>query len=211
MNYEAVIFDLDGVICHTDKYHYMAWKEIAGELGIVFDRRINDRMRGISRMESMEILLENFKGHLSWQEKECYADKKNRIYRSLLKNISEADLDRDVKATLCSIKASRIRVAIGSSSKNTKFILEQLGLKDFFDAVADGTDITRSKPDPEVFLKAADYLNMKPEKCLVVEDAKAGVEAAEAAGMDCAAMGDAKNFEAADYVLGRFSDLLDIV
>jgi len=211
MVYEAVIFDLDGVLCHTDKYHYMAWKEIAGELGISFARKINDRMRGVSRMESLEILLENFKGNLSWQQKECYAQKKNRIYRCLLKNISEKDLEPEVKQTLDAIKASGIKTAIGSSSRNTKFILEQLGLSGFFDAVADGTDITRSKPDPEVFIKAAEFLGVEPKSCLVVEDAVAGLTAAAAAGMDCAAMGNLKDSAKADHYLDRFSDLLHIL
>jgi len=211
MRYEAVIFDLDGVLCHTDKYHYMAWKEIAGELGISFSRKINDRMRGVSRVESLEILLENFKGHLSWQQKEFYAEKKNRVYRCLLKNLSEKDLEPEVKQTLDMIKASGIKIAVGSSSRNAKLILEQLGLSGFFDAVADGTDITRSKPNPEVFLKAAEFLGIEPKSCLVVEDAVAGLAAAGAAGMDCAVTANLKNKANAEHYLDRFSDLLFIL
>ena len=176
--YNAVIFDLDGVICHTDKYHYQAWKAVADELGIYFDEEINNRLRGVSRMESFEIILERYEGEMSEEEKECWTTKKNDIYKELLKNMSPADLSAEVKETLDDLRANGHKLAIGSSSKNARFILGQLGLGEYFDAISDGNNISKSKPDPEVFVKAAEYVDEQADKCLVVEDAKAGLQAA---------------------------------
>lgn len=211
MKYEAVIFDLDGVLCHTDRYHYQAWKALADELGVYFDETINNRLRGVSRMESLEIILENYGGTLTGEEKQELAEKKNRLYRELLKQMSEADLTDEVRDTLRELRARGLRLAVGSSSRNAGFILKQIGLGDFFDAVADGNQIARSKPDPEVFLKAAGMLGIPAEKCLVVEDARAGVEAAAAGGMDCAAVGDAAEEGLGSFGLKHFSELLQIV
>ena len=132
MKYEAVIFDLDGVICFTDKYHYQAWKAVADELGIYFDEEINNRLRGVSRMESFEIILERYDGVMSEEDKIAYTTKKNDIYKELLKNMSPADLSSEVKETLDALRAKGLKLAIGSSSKNTPFILGQLGLGDYF-------------------------------------------------------------------------------
>lgn len=210
MRYQAVIFDLDGVICHTDKYHYQAWKQIADELGIYFDETINNRLRGVSRMESLDIILERCDRTLDVEEKELWAGKKNEIYKELLKNMTPADLSAEVKDTLDALRGRGLKLAIGSSSRNARFILDRLGLDGFFDQISDGNNITKSKPDPEVFLKAAEYLGKRPEDCLVVEDAQAGLMAAKAGGMDCAGIGDAAGSGLADYSLGRFGDLLDI-
>ena len=211
MKYKGIIFDLDGVICSTDHYHYLAWKALADRLGIYFDETINNRLRGVSRMESLDIVLERYDGVLSEEEKRAAAEEKNNTYRELLKQMSPADLSAEVKATLDALRARGLLLGIGSSSKNTKFILNQIGLGDYFDKISDGTNITRSKPDPEVFLKAAEYLGLGPGDCLVVEDAKAGVQAARAAGMDAAAIGDAVSCGLATYNLGSFSDLLGCV
>lgn len=212
MKYKAVILDLDGVICHTDKYHYQAWKKLADEIGAEFDQRVNNRLRGVSRMESLDIILESYDGGpVSKAEKEHWAEKKNGYYRQLLKNMSPEDLSPEVKDTLDRLRAAGVRLAIGSSSKNTRFILKQIGLEDYFDAVSDGNNISRSKPDPEVFLKAGEYLGIDPRSCLVVEDARSGLEAALAAKMDCAALGDATRYNLATYNLTSFSDLLSIV
>lgn len=211
MKYQAVIFDLDGVICFTDKYHYLAWKQIADELGIYFDEKINNRLRGVSRMESLEIILENYDKKLSGDEKLALAEKKNQKYRELLGEMSREDLSAEVKETLDRLKEEGLLLSIGSSSKNAKFILERLGLNHYFDAVSDGTNISRSKPDPEVFLKAAEFLHKKPEQCLVVEDAEAGIEAASAGGFDCAGLGEAACCGKATYSMDSFSDLLKIV
>lgn len=210
MKYKAVIFDLDGVICHTDVYHYQAWKQIADELGIYFDEEINNRLRGVSRMESFEIILERYEGTMSLEDKVVYTTRKNEAYKELLKNMSPADLSPEVKETLDGLRAKGLKLAIGSSSKNAGFILERLGLDGYFDAVSDGNNITRSKPDPEVFVKAAQLVGEASGDCLVVEDAKAGLEAAIGGGMDCAAMGDAVASGLATYDLTEFSDLLKI-
>ena len=208
MKYKGIIFDLDGVICHTDKYHYQAWKKLADKLGIYFDQEINNRLRGVSRMESFDIILEKYHGQMSPEDKVRYAAEKNDLYRELLKNMTTDDLDPQVKETLDTLRNRGLLLAIGSSSKNAGFILERLGLDGYFDAVSDGNNISRSKPDPEVFLKAAEYLDLQPQDCLVVEDAQSGLEAAIAGNMDCAAIGDAVKCNKANYNLGIFSDLL---
>lgn len=211
MRYKAVIFDLDGVICHTDKYHYLAWKQVADELGIYFDEEINNRLRGVSRMESFEIILERYEGVMSGEEKLRYTAEKNEVYKELLKNMSPEDLPAEVKETLDALRERGLKLAIGSSSKNAGFILERLGLGGYFDAVSDGNNITNSKPDPEVFVKAAQFVGEKPEDCLVVEDAKAGLEAAIAGGMECAAVGDAVLSGLAAWNLNTFSELREVV
>lgn len=210
MEYNAVIFDLDGVICHTDAYHYQAWKQIADELNIYFDEVINNRLRGVSRMESFEIILERYDGTISQEEKVAYTTKKNEVYKELLKNMSPADLSPEVKETLDGLRAKGLKLAIGSSSKNARVILEQLGLGEFFDVISDGNNIINSKPDPEVFVKAAQFMEEDVANCLVVEDAKAGLEAAIAGGMDCAAIGDAVGSGLATYNLTTFCDLLEV-
>ena len=211
MKYQAIIFDLDGVICHTDRYHYLAWKQLADELGIYFDETINHRLRGVSRMESLEIVLERSDRTFTEEEKLLYAEKKNEVYKELLKQMSPKDLSEEVKQTLDELRAKGLKLGIGSSSKNARFILSRIGLEDYFDAVCDGNCISRSKPDPEVFVKAAAMLSTPAERCLVVEDAKAGVEAAVAGGMDCAAIGDARCCEQGAHGLTTFSDLLKVV
>lgn len=207
---KAFIFDLDGVIVFTDKFHYQAWKKMADSMGIYFDETINNRLRGVSRMESLEIILEKYDGTLSQDEKDVLAEEKNATYRELLKTMTPADVSDEVRNTLNELKARGYKLAIGSSSKNARFILEKVELLDFFDAISDGNNIKNSKPDPEVFVKAAEYLNEKPEHCIVVEDAYAGVDAAKAGGMRAAAIGDAASYEKADYVLSTFADLLSI-
>ena len=211
MKYQGAIFDLDGVICSTDHYHYLAWKALADGLGAYFDEEINNRLRGVSRMASLEIVLERYDGPLTQEEKEAAAEEKNNRYRELLKNMSPADLSPEVKETLDALRTKGLLLGIGSSSKNTRFILGQIGLGDYFDKISNGTNITRSKPDPEVFLKAAEYLGLEPKDCLVVEDAVAGVQAAIAAGMDSAAVGDAAKSDLATYRLSSFRDLLSSV
>lgn len=210
MDYRAVIFDLDGVICSTDQYHYIAWKQLADSMGIYFDQTINNRLRGVSRMESLEIILERCDRNLSREEKERLAEEKNTLYKELLKQMSERDLSREVKETLDTLRARGKKLAIGSSSRNARFILGQLGLGDYFDAVSDGTNISRSKPDPEVFLKAAEFLGMPPEQCLVVEDAAAGILAADRGGFHSAGLGEAAESGLVTYPLQTFQDILNI-
>ena len=208
MEYKGIIFDLDGVICSTDEYHYLAWKTLADRLSVPFDRERNHLIRGLSRMASLEIILEKSGRIFSETEKNALAEEKNQLYRKLLCRMSPADLSEDVKYTLLSLRSSGIKLAIGSSSKNTPFILDRIGLGNFFDAVADGNCISRSKPDPEVFLKAAAMLGLQPSECLVVDDAHSGIEAALAGGFDCAATGYAKQDERAKCHLSQLSDLV---
>ncbi len=205
---KAVIFDLDGVICFTDKYHYIAWKKLADKEGIYFDEQINNRLRGVSRMDSLEIILERASKSYSQEEKDAMAAEKNATYVELLKEMSPADLSDEVRDTLNELRARGYKLAIGSSSKNTKMILGQIGLGDFFDAISDGTNITKSKPDPEVFLKAAEFIGEEPKDCLVVEDAKAGIEAAFAGGFSSAGLGEATEHPEVTYKMEKFSDLL---
>ena len=212
MNYKAIIFDLDGVICSTDEYHYQAWKQMADTMGIYFDRTINNRLRGVSRMESLEIILERYEGPaLSDERKQELANRKNDIYRESLKKMSAADLSEEVRNTLNALRAKGLKLAIGSSSKNTPFILGQLGLGSFFDAISDGNNISRSKPDPEVFLKAAVSLALDPAECLVVEDAVSGAQAGKAGGFTVACVGDASKAGAGDFNLKTFGQLLELI
>ena len=189
MNIKAVIFDLDGVIVSTDDYHYRAWKAMADEEGIYFDRKINERLRGVSRMESLEIILEKADREYSKEEKISLAERKNSLYRKLLNELTPNDILPGVMKTLETLKKNNIKIAIGSSSKNTVYILEKIGLGNYFNAVADGIQIAKSKPDPEVFLLGAKKLDINPKECLVVEDADAGVEAALRGDMKVLAVG----------------------
>lgn len=211
MEFQAIIFDLDGVICHTDEYHYLAWKSMADSLGVPFDRQVNNRLRGVSRMDSLEIILEQYTGKLSPAEKEELADQKNERYKEFLATMTPADLQEEVKTTLDTLRSRGCKLAIGSSSKNAKFILQQLGLGGYFDAISDGNNITHSKPDPEVFVKASQMLCIPPEECLVVEDAVSGAQAGHAGGMKVACVGDAAAEKAGDYNLDSFTQLLEVV
>lgn len=209
--FDAIIFDLDGVICYTDEYHYRAWKAIADNNGIPFDRTINNRLRGVSRMASLEIILEKSACPFSDAEKEALAAQKNEIYKQLLSEMTPDDLPKEVKRTLDTLREKQYLLAIGSSSKNAPFILQQIGLGGYFDAVSDGNNITHSKPDPEVFLKAAQMLNVAPSRCLVVEDAVSGAQAAHVGGMKAACVGDASNEGAGDWNLQSVEELMEIL
>ncbi|MEG0741642.1 MAG: beta-phosphoglucomutase [Clostridia bacterium] len=195
----GVIFDLDGVLVSTDNCHYLAWKRMADEEGIDFDRKVNERLRGVSRMESLDILLERAAKPYTEDEKAAMAARKNAYYVTLIGSLTEGDVLPGALATLQMLRGRGIKIAIGSSSKNTPLILKQIGLSGAFDAVADGNQITRSKPDPEVFLLAARLMSLAPESCLVVEDADAGVEAALAGSMRVLGVGAAAANPTATY------------
>ena len=192
MGIKAVIFDLDGVICSTDEIHYRAWKAIAEAEGIPFEREDNERLRGVSRLASLEIILEKAGRTYSPEEKEALAEKKNRIYVDGLSAIGPSSIDPGARKALDYLREKGIKKAIGSSSKNTMRILERLGIKEEFDVIVDGNDIRRSKPDPEVFALAADRLGLPHGECLVVEDAVAGIESAPGAGCLSFAIKDAR-------------------
>ena len=210
MKLKGVIFDLDGVICFTDRFHYLAWKQAVEPLGVPFDERINDRLRGVSREQSLEIILEKYDGQLSQEEKAALCEKKNNIYKELLKNLSPQDVSEDVTTTLHELKHRGLKIAIGSSSKNTRFILQQLKILELFDAVSDGNGLTKSKPDPEVFLKAAEMLQLPPANCLVVEDAESGIDAGNAGGFTTVGIGVAANYDKTDIRITQLSDILQL-
>ncbi len=204
---KAVIFDLDGVIVSTDGFHYRAWKAMADNEGIYFDETINNRLRGVSRMESLEIILEKATKTYTPEEKEAMATAKNDIYRESLVQLTPDDILPGVMDMLTTLRGMGIKLAIGSSSKNTRVILKQIGLGDYFDAVADGNQIKNSKPDPEVFLLAAKLLGIDPADCVVVEDAYAGIDAAKAGGMKAVGVGDASKYEKADVTGATMADV----
>ncbi len=204
---KAVIFDLDGVIVSTDEYHYQAWKQLADEEGIVFDRTINERLRGVSRMVSLDILLENSPRPYTPAQENALAERKNRYYRRMLDQLSPADVLPGVLGLFQRLKHRGVKIAVASSSKNSPTILERIGLADAFDAAVDGNDIRKSKPDPEVFLLAAKRLGLKANECVVVEDAAAGVEAALAGGMKVLAVGSASSDPRATFRAKTLADM----
>ncbi len=208
---DAIVFDLDGVICSTDQYHYLAWKELADSLGISFDAQMNQKLRGVSRMDSLEIILGQHRSEYTLQKKLVLAEKKNEIYRRYLSAMTPSDLPEDVRQTLQTLRRRGYLLAIGSSSKNTRQILNQLGLGDFFDAVADGTQITQSKPHPEVFLLAASLLGVLPENALVIEDAESGIRAAKAGGFQAIGIRTKGNDPNSDITIKNLRNLLDIL
>lgn len=208
---EAIIFDLDGVLVSTDKYHYQAWKKMADEIGVYFDEEINNRLRGISRMESLDIILEGSGQKFSKQEKKQLAERKNEYYRNFLAELKPSDVQESVRQTLQILKELEYYLAVGSSSKNAKYILNRIGLTDVFDAISDGTNISKSKPDPEVFQKAAEFMKKAAEYCIVVEDACAGIDAAKAAGMRSIGIGEAAKYVHTDYPIQQFEEIVDVL
>ncbi len=173
---KAVLFDLDGVIVDTAKHHYIAWRALASELGFEFTEQDNERLKGVSRMDSLNILLEVGGLALPEDEKQQLAAKKNDQYVKAIKQMDETEILPGVTAFLTALKAAGISFALGSASKNAPIILNQIGLYDAFDAIVDGNVIEKAKPDPEVFLKGAELLGVAPEACVVFEDAQAGIE-----------------------------------
>ena len=208
---KAVIFDLDGVIVSTDDLHYKAWKHMADLEKIDFDKKINHRLRGVSRMESLNIILEKATKKYSDQEKEELARIKNDYYVDLLNELTPNDILPNVNEVLIALREKSIKIAIGSSSKNAKNILNHIELSDMFDVIADGHDINHSKPAPDVFLIAAKRLGVDPKDCIVVEDAVAGIEAAKRADMIAVAVSDAKKSDLADYKFDHINALLSLI
>ncbi len=211
MKYKGLIFDLDGVICSTDEYHYKAWKFLANKLDIHFDEEKNNLLRGVSRMESLEIILGDRSTEFTDEQKIAMATEKNDVYRESLKQMTEEDLDQNVHKTLLKLKEDGYKLSIGSSSKNARFILERLGITNLFDEIVDGTDIVNSKPDPEVFIKASSQLQLKVEDCVVIEDAVAGVQAGLAGGFDVVAIGDATKSDLTSMKIKKFENLIELV
>ncbi|MFZ5354520.1 MAG: beta-phosphoglucomutase [Bacillota bacterium] len=204
---KACIFDLDGVIVDTAKYHYLAWKAIADELGFDFTEEHNERLKGISRMASLDILLEIGGVSMSADDKNLLAEKKNNIYVDYINKMPKEEILPGVKDFLKELRSKGIRIALGSASKNAISILNRLELLCMFDAIVDGNKVVNAKPDPEVFLRAASELLMIPVQCMVFEDAAAGVKAAKAAGMSCVGIGDPKILYEADMVIPGFEHI----
>jgi beta-phosphoglucomutase len=196
----AALFDLDGVIVDTAKYHYLAWKSLADSEGIEFNSEINERLKGVSRTASLEIILEKGKRKYSDAEKEALAKKKNDEYVEMIKALRPDEILEGIPAFLDSLRAAGIKTAICSASKNADLILERLELKSRFDTIVGGNDVSKSKPDPEVFLVAARRLKIENENCLVFEDALAGVQAAKSAGMKAVGIGERAQLQPADVV-----------
>lgn len=199
---QAFIFDLDGVITDTARYHYLAWKALAAGLGYNFPREQGERLKGVSRLQSLEIVLESCTGlTLTQEEKERLAEQKNNIYLHMIEKLAPGDILPGIENFLEKIKKEGYLTALGSASKSGKMILDTLGIMPLFDVVVDGNVIQNAKPDPEVFLKAAEMLDIEPGSCIVIEDARAGVQAAKAGGMYCIGIGEEKYLKEADLVL----------
>lgn len=209
-NVKGFIFDLDGVIVSTDKYHYLGWKFIADREGIYFDEKINNRLRGVSRMASLDIVLERANKTYTQEEKLEMAETKNNKYRELLNDLTPSDRLENVTKSLDYLKKEGYKLAIGSSSKNTPLILKKIGLDTFFDAISDGNNITHSKPDPEVFIKASEMLKLDPKDCVVIEDSQAGILAAENGGFMSCAIGDAQLINKATHNIKGLGDLIEL-
>lgn len=204
---KACIFDLDGVVVDTAKYHFIAWKQLADKLGFEFTEEHNELLKGVSRMRSLDILLEIGKVKISQEEKERLAADKNDLYVSLILKMTPEEILPGVEDFFKLLKQNNIKIALGSASKNAPLILERINLTHYFDAIVDGNSIDKAKPDPEVFLKGAEYLEVEPAQCVVFEDAIAGVEAAINGGMKCIGVGDANTLKHADFVISGFNEM----
>ncbi len=206
MGIKLCIFDLDGVICDTAKYHYLAWKELADELQIPFTLKDNERLKGVSRMASLEIILSlGGRNNLTAEEKLAMAERKNTGYVELISKMEKREILPGVEVFLTELRERGIKIALGSASKNTSVIMDRLGLWESFDYIVDGTMITNTKPDPEVFVKSMVYFGLKPGECLVFEDAAAGIEAGHRGGMRCIGIGKKEDLSEADYLISGFA------
>ncbi|WP_234122061.1 beta-phosphoglucomutase [Clostridium hydrogenum] len=203
---KGCIFDLDGVIVDTAKYHYLAWKRLASELGFNFTEKQNEKLKGVSRMRSLDILLEVGNKNFDDDTKLKLADKKNKWYVEYISKMDTSEILPGVKDFLMLLKKSNIKISLGSASKNSMLILENLKLKDCFDSIIDGNKVSKAKPDPEVFLLGAKELNLSPEECVVFEDAEAGVQAAKAANMKVIGIGSSSILHEADKVIKGFEN-----
>ena len=203
----AFIFDLDGVIVDTAKYHYLAWKNLADALGFDFTEKHNELLKGVSRVKSLEILLNIGKVHLSEDKKKQLLIEKNTVYLEFVHKMTSDEILPGVIEILNFLEVNNIEFALGSASKNAPLILEKVGLLNRFTVIVDGNDVSKAKPDPEVFLIGAEKLSSKPENCVVFEDAIAGVQAANAAQMISIGIGDKNVLSEADYVFENMSDI----
>lgn len=207
MTKKAFIFDLDGVIVDTAKFHYLAWKELAHDLGFEFTEEQNEQLKGVSRVASLEILLNIGNIQLTNERKEILLKEKNEQYLGYIAKMGQDEILPGIKILLAYLKEHDIPFSLGSASKNARLILKILDIYDLFDAIVDGNDVSTAKPDPEVFLIAAKKLNKDPHDCIVIEDAQAGVQAANNAQMISIGIGDKKILKEASIVLKNTGEL----
>ncbi len=207
MKIKACLFDLDGVIVDTAKYHFIAWKEMAVVLGFDFTDKENELLKGVSRMRSLDILLGIGKISKTEEEKQALAEKKNQRYLEYVKQMNEEEILPGVTRFLDDLRSNGILIALGSASKNAPLILDRIHLKGKFDVVVDGNAVSEAKPNPEVFLRCAELLKVEPSVCLVFEDAQAGIEAALNGGMKVIGVGSSDNLSLADHYIPGFNKL----
>ncbi len=207
MTKKAFIFDLDGVIVDTAKYHFLAWKKLAKSIGVDFTEHQNEQLKGVSRVKSLEKIL-------SWGNKTVsedtfikYMDLKNADYLNYIDKMDDSEILPDVRKVLDFLIENKQHIALGSASKNAKMILEKVNILDKFEVIVDGNDVTKAKPDPEVFLNSANHLNCDPKNCIVFEDAVAGIQAANVANMISIGIGDKETLKEADYVFKDFTEI----
>ena len=209
---KACLFDLDGVVVDTAKYHYLAWKRLANTLGFDFAQKDNERLKGVSRMRSLEILLSIGKANFNDEEKLKMAEEKNSWYVEYISKLDETEILPGVKDLLIELRQNGIKIALGSASKNSMMILNNLNLTSFFDAIVDGNKVSKAKPDPEVFLLGARELGVQPSECVVFEDAQAGIDAAKAANMKVIGIGQKDVLLNADKIFEGLGDAhIDII
>jgi beta-phosphoglucomutase len=207
MNKKGFIFDLDGVIVDTAKYHYLAWKKLANSIGLDFSEEQNEQLKGVSRVHSLEKILEWGNRNLSEKEFLDLMNKKNEDYLSYISTMDESEILTNVPQVLSFLIENKQPIALGSASKNARAILERVNLLDTFNAIVDGNDVSKTKPNPEVFLNVANVLQVKPEKCIVFEDAVAGIQAANNANMISIGIGEKEVLKDADYVFKDFTEI----
>lgn len=205
---KGAIFDLDGVLVDTAKYHYLAWKELAKELGFDFKESDNERLKGVSRLRSLEILLEVGGITATEEEKQRMAEEKNNRYVEMLQGLDKSELLEGAEEYIRQLKGEGVLISLGSASKNAPFILEKLEIKELFDAIVDGNSVSKAKPDPEVFLKGAELLGLEPCDCCVFEDSQAGIDAARAAGCSVIAIDKVGILTGADKSVSCLGELL---
>jgi beta-phosphoglucomutase len=204
---KACIFDLDGVVVDTAKYHFIAWKELAKGMNFEFTEKNNERLKGVSRMTSLDILLEIGNVSLSQEEKLALAEQKNVEYLEYIYKMGPEEILPGVKDFILDLRAKGIKIALGSASKNAKLILERLEITSLFDALVDGTMVSNAKPDPQVFTLGAELVKVENEECIVFEDAVAGLQAAHNANMKCVGVGDAETLSEADWNIEGFENI----
>ncbi len=207
MNKKAFIFDLDGVIVDTAKYHFLAWRKLANSMGFDFTHEQNEQLKGVSRVKSLEKILAWGNKSVTDDEFTKFMAQKNDDYLTYIEKMDDQEILPDVTKTLDFLRDKNQHIALGSASKNARMILEKVNILEKFDSIVDGNDVTKAKPDPEVFLKAAEQLRVAPENCIVFEDAVAGIQATNNAGMISIGIGDKNTLHEADYVFSDFTEI----